>query len=112
MLPSHLLRMVYLCVSGDYADPGVRHRIKNQCIPYLRQHRRNVLAGSFTGRHTRPVGFIGKMIEDSQLIRRTLIHSHQQLIAAEPRGNVASFEAAARHRALTSAIAMTQHYHE
>lgn len=102
MLPSHLLRMVNLCVSGDYADAGVRDRIKNQCIPHLRQHRRDVLAGSFTGRHSRPVGFISKMIEDSQLIRRTLTHTHQQLVAVELRDNVVSFEAAARRRALAS----------
>jgi hypothetical protein len=102
MLPNHLLRMVNLCVSGDYADAGVRNRIKNQCIPLLRQHRREVLAGSFNGRHSRPVGFIRKMIEDSQLIRRALTHTHQQLIAAEPRHNVISFEAAARRRAQAS----------
>lgn len=100
MLPSHLLRMVSLCVSGDYADPSVRHRIKNQCIPYLSQHRRNVLAGTFNGRHSRPAGFIGKMIEDSQLIRRTLSHSHHLLVATEPRGNVVSFEAAVRRKAM------------
>ncbi|HBP1602125.1 TPA: hypothetical protein L5U90_003225 [Pseudomonas aeruginosa] len=108
MLPSHLLRMVNLCVSGDYADAGVRDRIKNQCIPTLRQHRRDVLEGSFTGRHSRPVGFIRKMIEDSKLIRRTLNHTHQQLIEAEPRHNVFSFEAAARRRAQASAYTIKE----
>ena len=60
MLPSHLLRMVSLCISGDYQDAAVRARIKEKCIPFLAKHRREVLAGSYNGRHVRPAGFIRK----------------------------------------------------
>lgn len=98
MLPSHLLRMVSLCISGDYQDTAVRTRIKEKCIPFLSKHRREVLAGSYNGRHARPAGFIRKMITDTQLIRRTLAHVHGQLIVAEPTTNVISFRAAANRR--------------
>lgn len=33
MLPSHLLRMVSLCISGDYQDAAVRARIKESASP-------------------------------------------------------------------------------
>lgn len=98
MLPSHLLRMVSLCISGDYQDPAVRTRIKEKCIPFLTKHRRDVLAGSYRGRHTRPAGFISKMIADTQLIRRTLTHVHGMLTDAETKNNVISFHAAAMRR--------------
>jgi hypothetical protein len=104
MLPSHLLRMVNVCVSGDYSDPAVRQRIKQQCIPFLSQHRRELLAGSFPGRHSRPVGFIRKVSGDAQLIRRTLSHTHALLHVAEPVSNVVSFAAAAQRRASTTAV--------
>lgn len=99
MLPSHLLRMVSQCVSGDYQDPSVRTRIKERCIPFLSQHRREVLAGSYNGRHARHAGFISKMIADSRLIRRALAHAHKSLMAMDATSNVLSFQAAARRRA-------------
>lgn len=98
MLPSHLLRLVSLCISGDYQDPAVRTRIKEKCIPFLSKHRREVLAGSYNGRHARPAGFISKMIADTQLIRRTLAHAHGELILADSTSNVISFHAAAMRR--------------
>ncbi|MPQ71463.1 hypothetical protein [Pseudomonas sp. MWU12-2323] len=98
MLPSHLMRMIGVCVNGDYNDPAVRQRIKFQCIPQLSQHRREVLNGSFKGRHDRPVGFICKMVKNAQLIRRTLTHAHQCLNLKEPCTNVLSFAAAQRRR--------------
>lgn len=98
MLPSHLLRMVSLCISGDYQDPAVRARIKEKCIPFLSKHRRDVLAGSYHGRHARPAGFISKMVADTRLIRRTLVHVHGMLTAAEATSNVISFRAAADRR--------------
>lgn len=96
MLPSHLLRMVNVCVSGNYADPAIREKIKLQCIPFLSKHRREVLAGIYIGRHNRPAGFIFKMIEDARLIRRTLAHAHQHLLIMEPVTNVFSFKSATR----------------
>lgn len=99
MLPSHLLRMVSLCISGDYQDPAVRARIKEKCIPFLSKHRRDVLAGSYHGRHARPAGFIRKMTADTTLIRKTLLHVHGMLSAAEATSNVVSFQAAAERRA-------------
>jgi len=101
MLPSHLLRMIHLCASGDYLDPEVRNRIKSQCIPDLSKHRREVLAGIFSGRHVRPHGFISKMTQDSRLIRNTLEHAHQHITANERSNNVLSFAAAASRRAAT-----------
>lgn len=98
MLPSHLLRMVSLCISGDYQDPSVRTRIKEKCIPFLSKHRREALAGSFNGRHARPSGFISKIVADTQLIRRTLMHVHSMLTAADATNNVISFHAAAMRR--------------
>lgn len=98
MLPSHLLRMVSLCISGDYQDAAVRARIKEKCIPFLAKHRREVLAGSYNGRHVRPAGFILKMIEGTQLIRRALAHAHISLTALESTSNVISFHAASMRR--------------
>lgn len=103
MLPSHMLRMVKVCVSGDYLDPAVREKIKRQCIPTLSQHRREVLAGSYTGRQSRPTGFVSKMLADAQLIRRTLAHAHHHLMKAEPINNVVSFESALRRRGFVAA---------
>lgn len=99
MLPSHLSRMLSVCINGDYADATVRQRIKSQCIPYLSQHRREVLAGSFKGRHIRPCGFVQKMMEKARIIRQALAYAHQRLIASEPANNVISFQAAAQRRA-------------
>ncbi|MCF5371966.1 hypothetical protein [Pseudomonas syringae] len=99
MLPSHLTRMISLCINGDYEDPAVRERIKLQCIPLLSQHRREVLSGTFKGRHCRPAGFIVKMAEKVRLIRRTLAHAHRDLIISESGTNVISFQAAAQRRA-------------
>nr|WP_192963478.1 hypothetical protein [Pseudomonas fluorescens] len=99
MLPSHLLRMVSLCVSGDYQDPAVRTRIKEKCIPFLSKYRREVLVGSYNGRHARHAGFISKIIANTQLIRRTLSHAHGRLTSLEATSNVLSFQAAAQRRA-------------
>lgn len=107
MLPSHLMRMISVCLSGDYNDPAVRQRIKLQCIPQLSQHRREVLCGSFKGRHDRPVGFIFKMVEKAQLIRRTLVQAHQCLNVKEPCTNVLSFAAAARRSRRNMGLAAT-----
>ncbi|MBJ2214122.1 MULTISPECIES: hypothetical protein [Pseudomonas] len=99
MLPSHLSRFMSVCLNGDYKDAKVREQIKTQCIPYLAQHRREVLAGSFTGRHSRPAGYIARVSEKASLIRRTLRHAHQQLMTGTSTSNVISFsEAAKRHR--------------
>lgn len=99
MLPSHLMRMISVCVSGDYNDPAVRQRIKLQCIPQLSLHRREVLCGSFKGRHDRPSGFIRKMNEKTKIIRQSLVHAHRKLNDLEPATNVISFQAAALRRA-------------
>lgn len=96
MLPTHMLRMIKVCVSGDYTDPAVRERIKRHCIPTLSKHRREVLGGSYAGRHVRPAGFMANMLDDAQLIRRTLAHAHRHLLVAEPVSNVVSFASFAR----------------
>jgi hypothetical protein len=98
MLPTHLKRLIGDCINGDYEDPAVRRHIKLQCIPLLSQHRREVLSGSYKGRHGRPAGFICKMLENSRFIRRTLGHAHSCLIAFETSSNVLSFESAAQRR--------------
>lgn len=103
MLPSHMLRMVKICVSGDYFDPAVREKIKRQCIPILSKHRREVLAGSYSGRQSRPTGFASKMLADAKLIRRTLMHAHQHLMKAEPITNVVSFNSPSRRRSVAAA---------
>jgi hypothetical protein len=100
MLPTHLMRLISVCINGDYEDPAVRKRIKLQCIPVLSQHRREVLSGSFKGRHARPVGFICKMFDNARIIRRTLDHAHKCLNAFEVPSNVYSFEAAAQRRSI------------
>lgn len=105
MLPSHLLRMISVCINGNYADPAVLERIKLQCIPALARHRREILAGCFTGRQSRPSGFIAKKIADSQVIRRTLAHAHFHLIAQGNSSNVISFTAAAQRRTELAATA-------
>lgn len=99
MLPSHLLRMVSLCVSGDYQDPAVRTKIKEKCIPFLSKYRREVLVGSYNGRHARHAGFISKIITNTQLIRRTLSYAHGCLTSVEATSNVLSFQTAAQRRA-------------
>lgn len=99
MLPNHLTRMISVCINGDYQDPAVRERIKLQCIPLLSQHRREVLSGTFKGRHSRPAGFTFKMAAKVRLIRRTLAHAHRELNITESGSNVISFQAAAQRRA-------------
>lgn len=96
MLPNHMLRMITVCVSGNYADPTVRDRIKGHCIPTLSKHRREVLGGSYVGRHSRPAGFMASMLGDARLIRRALAHAHRHLLVAEPVSNVVSFASFAR----------------
>lgn len=96
MLPTHLLRMVSLCVSGEYQDPAVRTRIKEKCIPFLSQYRREVLVGSYSGRHARHPGFVSKMIANTQLVRRTLSYAHGRLTAIEGKNNIIPFRSAAR----------------
>jgi hypothetical protein len=97
--------MINECITGDYADPGVILRIKHQCIPALARHRREILAGCFTGRHKRPAGFIGKKVADTQIIRRALAHAHNQVLAQAKSSNVFSFAAAARRRIVLAATA-------
>lgn len=106
MLPSHLLRMVNVCVSGDYADLSVREKIKHQCIPFLTKHRCEVLAGSYVGRHDRPANFIGKILEDARLIRRTLSHAHRHLVKVEQTNNVVSLMSSTRCRRSSSFAAV------
>lgn len=96
MLPNHMLRMINVCINGDYADPAVRERVKRHCIPTLSKHRREVLGGSYAGRHGRPAGFMANMLGDAQLIRRSLAHAHRHLLVAEPVSNVVSFTSFAR----------------
>ena len=101
MLPSHLSRMLNECLRGDYNDPTVRERIQSRCIPYLSRHRREVLAGSFEGRHHRPAGYVRQVIGKASLIRKVLNHAHQQLNLAGVQSNVVSFrDALARGRQL------------
>ncbi|MFL1449243.1 hypothetical protein ACI77O_12680 [Pseudomonas tritici] len=103
MLPSHLLRMINVCLNGNYDDPGVREHIKLQCIPYLNQHRREVLAGSYSGRHQRPSGFISKKVSGTMIIRRAVAQAHKRLVAHSASSNVLSFSAAAKRRGLLAA---------
>lgn len=79
MLPNHLTRLLYQCVTADYFDPAARQHIINACIPPLRQHRRELLAGSFEGRHARPAGYIQRVIDDSTMIRKALQAAHEGL---------------------------------
>lgn len=104
MLASHLLRMISVCLNGDYQDPAVRNQIKQQCIPHLSQHRREVLAGTYAGRHLRPAGFISNKIAGTLIIRQALAHAHRNLVELE-NSNVLSFAAAALSRSTASATA-------
>lgn len=98
MLPSHLSRMINECVAGNYADQAVRERIKNRCILFLSRHRRELLVGSYVGRHERPAGYIQQVLHKASLIRKVVNHAHQQLILAGQPNNVVSLQAARERR--------------
>ena len=90
LLPSHLCRMVSLCMSGDYQSEIVRERIKKVCIPRLNQHRREVLVGSYLNRHCRPEGYVSNLLYKAWVIRQALSSAHEGLRHTE-RSNVIAF---------------------
>lgn len=98
MLPSHLSRMLAVCVSGDYANPSVREDVKSRCIPYLSRHRREVLLGSYEGRHERPNGYVERVLTNARLIRLAVNHAHSMLLATGVKSNVVSFQQAFERR--------------
>ncbi len=89
-LPIHLSRLVGECLNADYDDFAARTHLKAQCIPFLGQHRRELLAGSFVGRHSRPPGYLEMIRQKAKLIRDVLTHAHQEISSRE-QSNVVSF---------------------
>lgn len=81
MMPAYLNRMIESCHQADLSNPSTRSNVAGVLIPRLQRHRKEIVHGLFTDRHSRNRSYLAEVMQDLKSVKSATRAATQRLHA-------------------------------